>query len=951
MIARFAFTKKILLLLLTCISIFFTETYSLFAQVNPLDEASRLLYEHPQKAIIYGEEAFSNAKRTNDATKEILSLTLISRAYCNLTNYDLAKVFIDSAEVIANQNLELGVMAELIGANVTLLQNQGKLKEANSLIDSHIQIAKKKKENILLFKLYTLKSELYRQQRSFEDAIEFQNEALRIAESINDSSLISLSYKGLGSLYFQLSQFDIAEEWYIKAKKINELNLDTVEMIAVLRNISLVNRDLGQFDLAKDNLDEALALAKRSLRNDLVADIQNLLGSLYARMGKQTEALEYYSQSLLIREQIGFLASTASTLENISRIQKNLGLYNDASKSLQRSIKIREDLKDSRSLGSTYNELGNLFAEKGELADALMNYLKSLRIRQEANIQLDIAKSLTNIGLIYRRLGSHTNAQKYFEQALEMTSEETDPIGKALIFVHIGNTFLDIGESQKALTNYKSALELREQVGNKLAVSQAMRSVAAAYSELSDYSNSKKYLNLALNQLRELNDEKGIADTYNELGNLAQKENNLLLAIEYYNQASEIYTKHSELDKKGLCVRKIGEIQTTLGKYDDALTSLNQALSLGINTENTKLIELTHLALHNLYSTQGLNKEALESYYKYIHIRDSLNSALQKEAIWQASLDLELNKKAEEIKAIEGEVENLRAEAQLKTIQLEKQTLIRNFFAVILLFLLLIASGSIYGYLLIRKKNNWLNEANEKLAQSESDLKKLLQTKDKLFSIIAHDLRSPFTALVGLTEVLSTQADKLETSEIAEYGNLIHESSEKLLNLIDNLLQWSRSQTGKIKLVPQKISLFELANEIIGLLGLQANAKNIRIISTISKEVSVYADYETIATVIRNLVSNAIKYTDQDGMITISAYNQDKKVIIKITDNGVGIDKQNLSKLFKIEQSFSTKGTKQEAGTGLGLIVCKEFVELNKGEISVESELGKGTTFSFWLPT
>ncbi|PKP36223.1 MAG: hypothetical protein CVT98_08600, partial [Bacteroidetes bacterium HGW-Bacteroidetes-15] len=669
------------------------------------------------------------------------------------------------------------------------------------------------------------------------------------------------------------------------------------------------------------------------------------------RKGNSTEALEYYSRSLQLREEAGFLSSVASTLENISRVQKELGQFEEASNSLQKVIKTREELKDARSLGSAYNELGNLYAEKGELADALMHYLKSLKIRQEANIQSDIAKSLTNIGLMYRRMGSHRNALKYFEQALDLISDKIDPIGKALIFIHIGNTLRDLDDPKEAFVNYKQALELREQTGNKLATSQAMRSIANAHSDLQEYSISRKYLNQAQNILRELNDEKGIADTYNELGNVAQKENNLLLALEYFESASSIYAKHFELDMRGLCVRKIGEIQTKLKRFDDASTNLNLALSLAKKTGNAKLIELTYLALHDLYKAKDLHKDALESYYSYIHIRDSLNSINQREAIWQASLDLELDKKAEEIKVIEGEVENLRTEAKIKTIQLEKQKLIRNFFAVILLFVILIAIGSVYGYFIIRQKNIWLNEANEKLAQSESDLKKLVQTKDKLFSIIAHDLRSPFTALIGLTEVLANQGARLSTEEVIEYGSMIHESSEKLLNLIDNLLHWSRSQTGKIKLVSQKISLDKMVADVVSILSLQANAKSINILTNISKELFIFADYDTISTVLRNLTSNAIKYTKPNGNVTISASHQNDKVLIKISDNGVGIEKDNLAKLFRIEESFSTKGTSQEAGTGLGLIVCKEFVELNNGQIWVDSIVGQGTTFTFSLPS
>ena len=252
--------------------------------------------------------------------------------------------------------------------------------------------------------------------------------------------------------------------------------------------------------------------------------------------------------------------------------------------------------------------------------------------------------------------------------------------------------------------------------------------------------------------------------------------------------------------------------------------------------------------------------------------------------------------------------------------------------------------------MLFRSKNFWLNEANEKLAKSEGDLKKLVQTKDKLFSIIAHDLRSPFTALIGLTEVLSNQAEQLEAKEVAEYGSLIHESSEKLLNLIENLLHWSRSQTGKIQIIPKKLQLNTLVNEVISVLEMQAKAKEIKLASDIDPSLAIMGDYDTMSTVIRNLTSNAIKFSNAGGVVSINASQSTGNVRLSVTDTGVGISHENIGKLFKIEDSFSTKGTSQEAGTGLGLIVCKEFIEKNGGEIKVDSTLGQGTTFSIIVP-
>jgi signal transduction histidine kinase len=250
----------------------------------------------------------------------------------------------------------------------------------------------------------------------------------------------------------------------------------------------------------------------------------------------------------------------------------------------------------------------------------------------------------------------------------------------------------------------------------------------------------------------------------------------------------------------------------------------------------------------------------------------------------------------------------------------------------------------------IENQNKHLQEVVDKLAESEESLKHLLETKDKLFSIIAHDLRSPFTALVGLTEVLAKQAGELNPEDVSNYGSLVHESASRLLVLIENLLSWSRSQTGNLKLVPQRLNLYELTADVSSVLAVQAQSKNIQIQNNIPNWVVVLADHDTIATVLRNLLSNAIKFTNIGGVVKISIDVHENHIHTKISDTGVGLTPKQKEQLFKFADSFSTKGTNDESGTGLGLIICKEFVQKNGGNIWVDSVENEGTTFTFSLP-
>ncbi len=242
-----------------------------------------------------------------------------------------------------------------------------------------------------------------------------------------------------------------------------------------------------------------------------------------------------------------------------------------------------------------------------------------------------------------------------------------------------------------------------------------------------------------------------------------------------------------------------------------------------------------------------------------------------------------------------------------------------------------------------------------KLSESYREIKLLNATKDKFFSIIAHDLKSPFSALLGFSELLLENHATYDDAEREEYIRFINDGSIKTYKLLENLLTWAQSQTGRIKFTPEKINIEELINEIISLLEEPAGNKEIKLISNTERDLSVNADKNMINTVIRNLISNAIKFTPKGGDITVKSHkttdeNNQEFVKISIKDSGVGISPEIQTKLFKITENVSTKGTEKEAGTGLGLILCKEFVEKHNGKIWVESEVGKGSNFKFTIP-
>ena len=250
----------------------------------------------------------------------------------------------------------------------------------------------------------------------------------------------------------------------------------------------------------------------------------------------------------------------------------------------------------------------------------------------------------------------------------------------------------------------------------------------------------------------------------------------------------------------------------------------------------------------------------------------------------------------------------------------------------------------------LKQLNNDLQTQNSTIEEQRDQLKELNATKDKFFSIIAHDLKSPFQALIGFSEMLSEEFSDFSEDEVADIICMMNKSATTGFNLLENLLDWANSQTNKITCRPERIRVMELIDSVMGLQCSQAMTKNIKLHVGCPKELTIYADRHMISTTLRNLVSNAIKFSHVGGTIDVFVLEKNNFVTIQVKDNGVGMSNEHLHDLFKIDTITSTLGTSNEKGTGLGLILCKEFVEANHGTIEVQSTVGKGTVFTVELP-
>jgi signal transduction histidine kinase len=267
----------------------------------------------------------------------------------------------------------------------------------------------------------------------------------------------------------------------------------------------------------------------------------------------------------------------------------------------------------------------------------------------------------------------------------------------------------------------------------------------------------------------------------------------------------------------------------------------------------------------------------------------------------------------------------------------------------VVIFIVILLAFFFKRYYFKTKAVDNLEDKNKLIETQKSELEQLIQTKDRFLSIIAHDLKNPFTSLLGFADLAYNEFDEITDAEKRSYLGIIRQSSQHIYSLLDNLLTWSRAQSGRIDFKPEPVDLSEIVETSIDVVRSMADNKQISLYTDFTKDVIVKADKNMLFTVLRNLLSNAIKFTQNGGSVTVSCNCSGGKAAVSITDTGIGMNEDELSRLFRIDGNLKTSGTNNETGTGLGLILCQEFMNIHKSKIQAWSTPGKGSTFSFTL--
>jgi len=659
----------------------------------------------------------------------------------------------------------------------------------------------------------------------------------------------------------------------------------------------------------------------------------------------------------------------------------------------EKSLKEAKADGSDDAIGDAYNALGNAYSSKYQNETALNYYLKSLEFRKLNGNPLKIGNSYHNLGLVYRELkqfnlavSSHTKAADYYEKAKRYDLQ-------SISYNRIASLYNQINDKNKALEYAFKALNIVNENNIDELKANLYNLIGSLNRDLKNLELAEKYYTLAFKEWEKSKNISGLSTAYNNLGIVLDEKGDLQKALEYYTKSLEFATQQRDSSGIATAYNNIGFLYARIKQFDKALMSYQKSYEISVKTNG---VDAAHNTLNNIASTylkQNNLEKASEALNKALRNIPNVVDQAYKQETYQLLSDLyakkgdyrnayhykcvelayadtlytqqRLSSIAEmqaryETETKEKEIELLKKDVELKELQFQKQRSVQQVLISLTLLLLAIFFGTSLILTIIRKKNKQLAEKNaelfeinKKLKESEKNLSELNATKDKLFSIIAHDLKNPFNALIGFSDILERNFNHLTDNEKKEYISVISESAQNLYKLLDNLLQWTRAQTGSINYIPEKFKLEPLIKQEVLNLNANAEKKRINVSVNASSAISVYADKNSIATVIRNLLSNAIKFTDIGGTIEIIASESKdfpKMAEVVVKDSGIGIDQDDLERIFMIDGSYSTKGTANETGTGLGLLLCHEFVTKNSGKIWVNSSKGSGSEFHFTIP-
>ncbi len=752
--------------------------------------------------------------------------------------------------------------------------------------------------------------------------------------------MLNLIYRSLIFNLLLLFQF-LLSGGLIKAE--NKENL-CVELLDKAKSYQYINTDSVEFFL-----DQIKYNYKGTQNDSIFAEYLLLLGVNTSITGSTSLAMQYFEQSNHLFTSVNYTYGIAESYLNMGEVHYNWGKFDKALIYFNKAKNISQKYKYEILYVRSLNYIGKYYHSKGNLEQSLSYYTKALDLAKAIGATTEIMSLYNKIGKDYKTLGNYPKSLDCFIRSQQLIPNTDNKIEEATTYNHLGNIYQVLRDFKKALFFHKQALELRKEVNYKEGIAKSLKNIGEVYFDLQQYDSALVCFDQSYLYCKQIGYAKGIVKNLYGKGLIYEKEEKHSLAIKNYHEALDYSKSIGYAIGESRVYLLLANIYKKIAKYDQAIRYCNEGLAIAKKEDIKSNTSEFYKILSGVYALNGDYKEAFMFYKEHSHIKDEI-------------INLETNKKIAELqteykvdlKNRENEV--LKQENQIKELRIKRKNLV-ILFAIIVSFLLIALVLIMYGRFLNKKNANIkLTVLNDNIIQKNKELdklnKKMRKSKDqqvKLFSIISHELRNPLYWFRNLIQLLSNQIDVLDKSMISKSLDSLNESATNTFHLMDNLLNWSKSQLGNIQYVPESFNLAGLIKENVSLILPYSELKEINIKTALEDKIEVKADKAMIKTVIRNLLSNAIKFTPNKGTIEVKIIKNSSKVKVEVCDSGVGMDQNVVQRILNASGSEFLPSSDKETGNGLGLILTKEFIKKNGGELLVNSSPGNGSVFGFEL--
>lgn len=719
--------------------------------------------------------------------------------------------------------------------------------------------------------------------------------------------------------------------------------------VDLLNKLALAYKS-SQLSERQKTIEQALNLATKLNYKKGIAEAQKNYGKYYMDSRQYELAGFFLNQSLHLFSEIKDSLKLSDVIHYIGDLYEKTGRNDSALFFFEKGLTIRKSLNDSAKIAASLLGIGLQYWNRGKFSESIKYFNEALEIRKKLNLRDAIASTLNALGSSYWKLGKYYKAMEYFQESYPIREETNDSIGKIISWNNIGSIYLKLGYFDKAESYFLQGLDYSKSCNYDFGIAYSLYNFGLLNLDKPDYDKALNYFFKSNEIAKELLNHNLRILILNYIGFIYEKKGDLAKALNNYNQGVALAKKSFDKYTEAILLQGLARIYIQKKDFQKALQCINTSQEFASSENILDLMKDNYYLLYDVNNKTNNRVQALEYHKLYADLQDTLYNVSIGNNLGNMIIKFEIAK-------TETEKQLLEKENRLMEQDKNYQVTLRNFFIAIaiLVLVLLVVLYYIYRYRTkssqrIEEQKINLEKLNEQLNEQNVQLKELNTAKDKLFSIIAHDLKSPFHSLLAFSQILNDELDTLSNEEIKQFSSAIHDSGMKMLNLVENLLNWARSQLQRIHVNFEEFSLNEVVNEAVNIYSKIARTKQIELINYSESNYKVFADKNMVDSVIRNLISNAIKFSDRGSKVEIETKDINDQIEIAVRDHGVGMNEDMKNNLFKTGQSISSRGTEKESGTGLGLQICKDFIEKNNGIISVESQVGVGSTFIIKLP-